>query len=228
MRTVLEVGCGHSILPTYWKLLGINTTVVDINGNALKWQILKEKRFSTSGIAAVLADARFLPFKNKCFNGTSCISSIEHIPYDGDVQAASEMSRVLSDNGIFVISVPTAEVKEEASTDDWATGIPASLRKIFGPSLPAIMSKVGVDRKRHYFERYYSNTGITHRIIRPSNCRIEDQLFLKSRFLMRFLHRKIIPTGVLTLLEYTLVKFFSLGRRFSQPDAVILKLARAN
>lgn len=227
-RTVLEVGCGHSILATYWTRLGLDTTAVDIADYALKWQIRKGRSFSKSGIAAVLADARFLPFKNGSFDAASCISSIEHVPYDGDTQAASEVSRILSDGGVCVISLSTPEVRNEASTDDWATGIPAPLRKLFGSALPAIMSRVGVDRKHHYFERYYSDQDIAERIIRPSNCKAEDQLFLRSRFLMRTLHRKIIPTGVLTLLEYMLVRFFSLGRKLDHPDAVILKLAKTS
>jgi len=227
-RTVLEVGCGHSILATYWTRYGFDTTVVDIADNALKWQIRKGKSFSKSGMAAVQADARFLPFKNGSFDAASCISSIEHVPHDGDAKAASEVSRVLSNGGVCIISLSTPEVRNEASTDDWATGIPAPLRRLFGSSLPAIMSKVGVDRKHQYFERYYSDQDITERIIRPSNCKAEDRLFLRSKFLMRFLHRKLIPTGALTLLEYMLVRFFSLGRKLDHPDAVILKLAKPN
>lgn len=43
---------------------------------------------------------------------------------------------------------------------------------------------------------------------------------------MRFLHQNILPTGVITLLEYALVRFFSLGKKLDRPDAVILKLAK--
>jgi ubiquinone/menaquinone biosynthesis C-methylase UbiE len=225
--SVLEVGCGHSILPTYLKLRGTETIVVDINREALKWQIQKGKRCSTSGVAAVLADARFLPFANGSFDSTSGISSIEHIPYDGDARAVSEMARILSYGGTFVISLSTQEVPKVATTEDWGTNIPAPLRKVFGSSLPIIMNKVGVDRKHEYFERFYSKRDITERIVRPSKCKEKDSLSLKSRFLMRFLHRKIIPTGALTLLEYALVRFFDVGRRLNQPDAVILKLTKA-
>jgi ubiquinone/menaquinone biosynthesis C-methylase UbiE len=227
-RTVLEVGCGHSILATYWTLRGNDTTALDININALKWQVRKSKRYSRSGISAVLADARFLPFRDRSFDGVSCISSIEHIPYDGDTQAASEIGRILSNNGTCVISFSLGEDQEKGSTDDWATGIPPALRTLFGSFLPVIMNKASVDRKHHYFERYYSKEDVSERILRPSGCKEKDYLYLKSRFPMRFLHQKIIPTGAVALIEYVLVRFFCLGKRLDQPDAVILKLTKVN
>jgi ubiquinone/menaquinone biosynthesis C-methylase UbiE len=225
-RRILEVGCGHSILATYWMLDGLDPTVVDINVDALKWQIQKGKRYSISGISAVLADARNLPFRDRSFDGASCISSIEHIPCNGDTQASSEIGRILSDNGVCVISFSLDEEQKTGSTDDWAAGIPPVLRTFFGSFLPAMMSKVGVDRKHDYFERFYSSGDVNERIIRPSGCKEEDRVTLKSRFLMRFLHQNVVPTGVVTLLEYVLVRFFSLGKKLDRADAVILKLAK--
>lgn len=172
-RRVLEVGCGHSILATYWLLSGTDPTVVDISVDALKWQIQKGRHYSISGISAVLADARNLPFKGRSFDCASCISSIEHIPCNGDIQAASEVGRILSDNGICVVSFSLEGEQKTGSTDDWAAGIPSALRRFFGSFLPAIMSKVGVDRKHDYFERFYSRRDVSERIIRPSGCKEE-------------------------------------------------------
>jgi SAM-dependent methyltransferase len=225
-RRILEVGCGHSILATYWIRGGANAIATDINLDALKWQVQKGKRYSSSGISAVLADARCLPFRDRSVNGVSCISSIEHIPCDGDTQAASEIGRILSENGICVISFSLSKYQKSGYTCHWATGIPPIIQRLFGSFLPAVMSKVGVDRKHDYFERFFSNSDVDVRIIRPSGCKEENRLTLKSGFLMRFLHQNVIPTGAATVLEYMLARFFILGRQLQDADAVILKLAK--
>lgn len=225
--TVLELGSGHSILPTIWQQLQMEVTVVDMNRGALLWQIRKSKKIAGAIIGAILADMQYLPFKDECIDSVSCISAIEHIPDDGDIETAAEIGRILKDNGLCVISMPLSTHGKTYFKQHWATGIPPLLQDLLGTSLHAILNKFKVDRTSSYFERFSSLEDVDKRVIASSKCVRQDYFVLGSGRLTKFIHQKVVPTGFLTLLEYLIAKFLATGSRVRNADAIILELRKA-
>lgn len=223
---VLDVGCGHSVFPTFLQKLGLNVIVVDSNNEALKWQMKKSLELNGSSVKTVLADMQCLPFKDQSIPNLSCISAIEHIPKNGDIEAASEAGRVLMDKGTFVVSFPLSSQKQSRCITNPTSGVPTSLRRVFKVALPTIFKKFNVDRGSTYFERLFSSKDVYKRVVSPSHCQEECNLTLRSSKTVKFIHQRLFPTGTLTLLEYFLVNFMEIGENLEGDDAAILKLKK--
>lgn len=221
---LLEIGCGHSILPTFWEKLGVYIIVEDLNLDALKWQ----KRKAES-LTAVCCDGRFQPFRKQSIKAISCISTIEHLPNDGDIQLAREIGRVLKEDGLAVLTLPSSSFQRRYSTKDFFSDIPPLMKGILRKCLPTIFKIFDVDRDNSYFERHYNLKDVDERIIVPSSCELEDCQALSSKLLVKIVHGKILPQGVLTFLEYLLAQMFMIvSECTSNVDAMILKLRKGS
>jgi 2-polyprenyl-3-methyl-5-hydroxy-6-metoxy-1,4-benzoquinol methylase len=108
---VLDVGCGegrHS-----WEACKLNDCLVcalDIEEVNLKKALytlhLLEQQGETRGKWLLLkGDITSLPFKDGSFDKIICSEVLEHIP--DDIQGIRELVRVLKDNGILAVSVPS-------------------------------------------------------------------------------------------------------------------------
>jgi hypothetical protein len=62
--------------------------------------------------------------------------------------------------------------------------------------------------------------------VAPSKCVKEDYLTLRSGPLTKLLHQRIIPTGVVVVIEYVIARFMTTSKGTRYADAVILKLAK--
>ena len=225
-REMAEVGCGHSLLPSFWQRLGANVLVVDRNRDALKWQNAKGSKAARGSLSALLADMRYLPFVDAAFDEVSCVSAIEHIPDDGDSTAAFEIGRILRYDGLFVVSFPLSSGSQTYVQNHWASYVPPLMQSLFGFVLPTILRKLQVDRTRSYFERFYSCEDKVKRIVKPSMCLEEDYTALESGKAVKFVHQRLLPTGVFTLLEYVIAKTMRADKELGNADAIILKLRK--
>jgi SAM-dependent methyltransferase len=225
-RTILDIGCGHSILPTLLQALSARTIALDSNKNALKWQVRRSEQLAGEPIDGVLADMRHLPFKDTSIYAVSCISSIEHISREGDINTAAEIGRILRSNGLCVITIPMSPYKDSYVRNHWATGIPELLQRLFRPCLPIILMRFNVDRTACYFERFFSQEDINQRIVGPSKCVRKDYFTLRSGNLVKLVHQRLIPTGLLTLLEFLIAKSLAVSKKIREADAIILKLEK--
>lgn len=224
---ILEAGSGHSIMPTFWEKIGINVIAIDINIEALKWQILKSKRLANRHLQAVLADLRYLPFKEKVFSVVSCISAIEHLPNDNDIKATREMGNVVKTNGFYILSFSLSPYQKSISTNEVGSGIPVFVTKFLGSSLSVIFRKFGIDRTSTFFARLYSLEDVHERLIVHSNCSLYDQMTFRSKSLVKMIHGRIIPMGVLTFIEFVFARaFFIISKSTFKMDAIIIRLRK--
>lgn len=224
---ILELGCGHSILPTFWEKLGFSVVVIDINRDALMWQRSKSKEIVGKPLQAILADGEKLPFKDEALSAVCAISTIEHFTNDGDIRATYEARRVLKPDGLYVTSFPLSSYKESFSKTGWASGMPSWMKSLLESFILVMLKKFKVDRSCSYFERMYGSKDVRGRIIMSSGCMLEDCLALRSGPATKFFYDKIIPTGVLTPLEYVVVRFLTTSRNIEGMDAVVLKLRKS-
>lgn len=223
---MLEVGCGHSILPIIRGRRHMETMVIDISKEALKWQIREGEKHKVK-LHPVLASAEKLPFKNNLFSGASLISVLEH--FSQDFEAVREVGRVLKPKGIGIVSVPLSSREKSVTKSSYAVGIPTIWKRLFGSSLVTVFRLFRVDRGLSYFERHYSIDDIHKRIIIPSGCKLESVVALRSRQIVKIIHERIISTGVLAILEYILARWFMIASNSAKNmDAIIFKLRKTS
>lgn len=93
--TVLDVGTGIGVLPQKLSRLGFKVSACD----------LKTELFEAPGIEIKKADLNTkLPYLNDSFNYITCTEVIEHL--ENPWQACRELSRVIKDDGILILSLP--------------------------------------------------------------------------------------------------------------------------
>nr|MDO8135790.1 methyltransferase domain-containing protein [Candidatus Njordarchaeum guaymaensis] len=220
---VVEVGCGHSLLPSIWAEMRLRVVAVDINVEALRWQVTSPKLASLdtgSLVQAIQASAEQLPFRNGSVSSIVVMSVIEHIPHDSE--ATSEIGRVLMPHGLTMISIPLSGSDTTFLKSGYETGIPSIYQRLFGSSLLRMLKLFNVDRGSSHIERFYGAQDVRTRLIKPSGCTVENQITLRSRLLVRIVHERLIPTGVLSLLEFLVARYLMIiGDSTADMDAII-------
>jgi len=199
---ILELGCGHSIMPSFWKKMGLSVVVLDVDLQALKHQAKVGNRIESGNLYACLARGENLPFKDNSFRFCIAISTIEHFPGDGDVQAVQEMARVLKPGGLIILSVPFSRNSKE--TDDYLHLIPWVWRRIPRNTF-LLFRKFNVDRTGGFFERAYNFENLGRFVSSPS-LTFEDYKIFGDNRIYRLIHEKLIPMGAVTFIEFLLTK----------------------
>jgi SAM-dependent methyltransferase len=112
------------------------------------------------------ADARTLTYPAAHFERVFSISTIEHIPDDGDLRAMQEIGRVLAPGGLACLTVPWSdhgyleEFKRRGDPDIyWAPG----------------------DGERVFYQRAYDRKTLEDRLVRPSGLHLVDLSFWGER-----------------------------------------------
>jgi SAM-dependent methyltransferase len=124
--THLDIGSGSSLVPTFlFQQRGATTYATEMDPVYLKrqkeYQVVLQ--LPKSGKFYVQAeDATRLSFKDSSLDFISAISTIEHIPGDGDSRAITEFKRVLRPGGRVVVTVPTSPTYQEADSTFYYSG----------------------------------------------------------------------------------------------------------
>jgi SAM-dependent methyltransferase len=92
---IVDLGGGYSIFPTFFP--GDDYSVVDLSVGACRYQ-------QSHGTNSICASITSLPFDDGSVSTIIAVSSIEHVPDDEKVY--NEIARVLTDDGVAVITVP--------------------------------------------------------------------------------------------------------------------------
>jgi ubiquinone/menaquinone biosynthesis C-methylase UbiE len=115
---ILEIGCGDGTISQYlYKHLDKIDMGIDLDPTGA----MATSRYK----ATKKADATKLPFPDNSFATVISNSTFEHI--GEDLQAVSEVARVLKKGGEFWVTVPTPTLKRELQT---FTSSPAAFKKI--------------------------------------------------------------------------------------------------
>lgn len=91
--TYLDVACGVGYVFLFRKGIGCDFSKVAVQ--------YAKAHFRDSDF--IQSDSHYLPFRDGTFDSVSCLGSLEH--FDRPKKALSEMTRVLKDEGVIVISV---------------------------------------------------------------------------------------------------------------------------
>jgi len=124
---ILDIGCGESILPSY---ISKNYECIITATDILDVEKIQRKFFKTTNLMGLgnrefkfkINDATNLSFTDETFDSVYAVSSIEHIPNDGDSRAFKEMVRVVKPGGKIVVTVPYSYKYLEQKTADHYQG----------------------------------------------------------------------------------------------------------
>jgi len=176
---LLDVGSGKSCFPLFMvKRRGVNVTVLDIDKRVMVQKMyakkvgiinhaiterfnvidnpkttIRDKSFTSidGSFRIIVSDARKMDFPNSSFDAVSCISTIEHIPNNGDILTIKEIARVLKPNGRVFISIPYGQKYKEGKSPGG------------------------------YFERRYDYEALNSRLIHPSGLKLKKIGFVYDR-----------------------------------------------
>jgi len=127
-ESILDVGCGQSLLPSF---IANNYESLITASDMLDVEKIQTNFFKSGGSFKLINDNRFnfkiedatkLSFADETFDSVYAVSSIEHIPDDGDSKAIKEMMRVTKKGGRVVVTVPFASVFSEHKMVDYYGG----------------------------------------------------------------------------------------------------------
>lgn len=134
----LDIGSYRSPFPLFIAQHGHWVCLVDIDpsiSEQTKWanKVLGDRVFWL----AVRADGTCLPFPDCSFDVVTCISTIEHLPGDGDIYMAREIGRVLRNKGGCFLSVPYSTVARVGKWGRWFQrwyDLPTAIIRLVEPS----------------------------------------------------------------------------------------------
>lgn len=110
----LEIGCGLGIYTKYLSKNASRLVALDIQEEYLSK--VKKIYLKKNNVSFVQADAQMLPFLNSTFAMVVCTQVLEHVK--NDLKVIEEISRVLKNNGRFILSVPVPPSPVEDNSFD--------------------------------------------------------------------------------------------------------------
>ncbi len=114
-HTVLDIGGGWAVLQYSLASRCKEVISLDIDQNTLDKAAESIKLFGIKNITQVQGDARSLPYEDCSFDRVISVSTIEHIPGKGAIQACKEIKRILKPGGLGLITMDITVEKENQS-----------------------------------------------------------------------------------------------------------------
>lgn len=108
VKKVLDLGCGMGRHSIYLKEAGFDVTACDISEKAVE---TTKKKFERLGyqLDTAVCDMRELPFKEETFDAVLCVWTSGHGTLEDMKKHASEMLRVVKENGTIFVDYPSIE-----------------------------------------------------------------------------------------------------------------------
>lgn len=218
---VLDIGTGTATFPQMLAREGVNTVVLELDRERVRWQRRKAEAAARPGDGAVypvVADATALPIKDGAARRLSAISSLEHIPDDKAV--GRELGRVLARGGVAVITIPYTRQGRSHFFKD--------IRR-FRQVEPNAFVQEG---KAGSFFRFYTDSAIEATYIRPSGGRVVQWGAFGRRILngmyhetklTRYWRRYVLKDWLLAVIVHPLEERF--GNK-TEPLYVMFKIVK--
>ena len=196
---ILDVGSGHSLTSL---LLNHEVVVLDIDKDSLLWQLQRSKSMKTKTTSAIRASAEMLPFRDGVFDAATAISSLEHLSDNMDVTACKEISRVLVESGLAIISVPGSRSGSTTVNKGNMVGLPR-WAGMFGGLLPQLFTIFEVDRSFAFVERRYAYSDAKKRLVPGFIKKSKIDGYTLGRSLSRIINA-VYPYSLVTFLDLIL------------------------
>ena len=103
---ILDVGSGYSIFPALLALNGYLAVASDIDNHSCHIQHTYQYALKAGKMRIAKIDARKIPYPGYFFHVITCISTLEHLEDDGDIEAMKEFIRVGRIGGLIFVTIP--------------------------------------------------------------------------------------------------------------------------
>jgi SAM-dependent methyltransferase len=148
---VLDVGCRGSVFPAFLAARGARVHALDLDVTVVEQRETARRlglAYGTS-LLAVRGDMRRLPYPDGCFDRVSLVSTIEHVPGEGDTQGIRELARVLRPGGRIVLTVPYGDSERDFFLEE----------KVYSQEFRG---------EAVFFQRHYDEQALRSRLVGPS------------------------------------------------------------
>lgn len=149
----VDMGCGRSAFPSFLTARGYRVIAVELHWESLSVQQHLCGSHHGESLHPLAADFLNMPLLDSSVDAVTLISTIEHVPGDGDRQTVQRLARILKPGGGLIITMPVAARYRE----EWTAG---TIGHVYAEAL--------THSGGQGFMRVYDPTGIQERLIRPS------------------------------------------------------------
>lgn len=191
---VLDVGSGNSIYPVYMAHKGGVVYATDLDDFVFKIKHRLKNRWlrqliDSGQLKIEVQDSRKFSYPDNFFDRVCAVSTLEHIPGNGDIIAIKEISRVLKKGGRAFISLEASALPKEFYVKHKFYYGHAYLSEYLDSSQRREHGFAGdyeefIKNKKLYslgFIRYYNNKAILERIINPSGLVLEEMGYYANK-----------------------------------------------
>jgi hypothetical protein len=111
-KKTLEIGSGTGLQSCFVSYFGIEVISIDRDERVAKMASKVSRYYNSKDVSFVVADARYLPFKNKTFGLSFSQGLLEHLKNETIVEIVSEAKNAV--NGKILFSVPSINFPEQS------------------------------------------------------------------------------------------------------------------
>jgi SAM-dependent methyltransferase len=219
-ENIADLGAGYSVFPCFFSKQ--DYTVFDIGRGVCRYQQLHNTR-------AILADITHIPLASSSVSVILAISSIEHVPDDKAV--FGEISRILTENGVAIVSVPyTAQASKTVIMDHprWQLFILRRFSRFWRLILGEIHAQYFMEQISTDSQMKYYNILELQEILSSKQLYISEYVLFGSKLTQRVF--KIIPPGWFILkdiiLGWPLYKIEKRNINKNDANGIILKIRK--
>ncbi|MFB3786799.1 MAG: methyltransferase domain-containing protein [bacterium] len=117
-RVCVDMGCGRSAFPSFLAARGYTVAAVELHRESLTVQHQLRGKTTEDKLHPLAADFLHMPLLESSVDAVTLISTIEHVPGDGDRLTVERLARILKPGGRLIITVPAAAHARE----EWIAG----------------------------------------------------------------------------------------------------------
>ncbi len=159
---ILDLGSGRSSFPTFLAKQGAIVVTAELDQTALSTQRRLARSFPDRTLFTAAGDFLNLPFQDETFDAITIISSIEHVPDQGDIETVKRLGRLLRSGGDLIITVPAGPHASEQWTRD---------------SIGHVYQEAQTQENAEGFLRVYKPQTLHQRLIEPSGLKLKRLAF---------------------------------------------------
>ncbi len=160
---ILDLASGRSSFPAYLAERGNEVVTAELDWTALRTQQALSALIPDNSMYFTAGNFLSLPFRDEVFDLITIISSIEHIPDDGDIRTMETISRIIKPGGELLITVPAGSIYAE----QWTLH-----------TIGHVYEECSAEGNRSGFLRVYDREALMKRLIEPSGLELISMRFL--------------------------------------------------
>ena len=162
-KKTLEIGSGTGLQSCFISYFGIEVISIDCDAKVAKMASKVSRYYNSKGVNFVVADARYLPFKDKTFGLSFSQGLLEHLNNKTIIEIVSEAKNAV--NGKILFSVPSINFPEQSFGNE---------RLMYPGDWKTILLRFNAKSKYYMFDfQSIKNSLITRKFPKPWHIQIE-------------------------------------------------------